>query len=346
MQDAIKKLMRPFNNEEVVITDDTVMDEVISPDDGFPGARSSDILPKLINWTQWANGAPIKDMPEGWLKKTVRDLAASLICFLAMISFSFGQKPLQLTVGAVKTDGKSSALAIGVTYLPSLSFTGKQRLTFGKNSVFSINPNLEIQSGTADAFSSITAKITGLLLTFKTTQNGEIVLPDVSKVFFAFPFSLGVETSNRFDFINALFETGVVPWYQSATTETWLRHTKIGFFVQAGYKFRMDSAALAATGGQVDESSEDIDRGIFRLKGSIGADTKAILTIQGLKLGLVGSADGWYDILNSAVYYKVIGAMRVYLTGDNYLDLQYQRGSGAPNFNTGDQFGLGLTISL
>ena len=38
--------------------------------------------------------------------------------------------------------------------------------------------------------------------------------------------------------------------------------------------------------------------------------------------------------------------MRINLVNDNKysLDLRYNKGSGAPNFNKGDQFSTGLTI--
>ena len=82
--------------------------------------------------------------------------------------------------------------------------------------------------------------------------------------------------------------------------------------------------------------------------GGFGIETKSLFHISGVGVGLVGNADGWYDFLNSQIYYTVQGNLRLYLTAgeDKYFDFQYQKGSGAPNFNQGDQYGIGLTISF
>lgn len=336
-------LMAPFNNEDAVITEDTLIDQVISPDDGFPGAGSAPIFKSLVEWTLNANGNEVKDWPTDWLSQSVKQLASVLVMLLFMIT-CFAQKPLSVSIGAVKTEGNNSAVAFNVSYLPALSFTGKEKLKFGTHSVFSVSPDVQISSGTADAFSSIVAKITGLDVIFKTKTVGKIISPDVSHVIHSIPFSIGVETSNRFNFINSLVEVGYVPWYQAAVKTDWIRHSKIGVFLQAGYKWHLDSAGTLPTGGQVDKSQEKVERGIFRVKGSVGIDTKAILTLSNFRAGLVGNGDIWLDIMNHATYYRLQGAVRIFLGTEDYVDLTFSRGSGAPLFNTGDQFGTTLTV--
>ena len=87
---------------------------------------------------------------------------------------------------------------------------------------------------------------------------------------------------------------------------------------------------------------------IFRIKGSFAIDTKSLINISGVGVGLWGSADAWYDILNSEIYYRLEGTVRFFLSAnkDKFFSLNYQKGSGAPNFNQGEQFGMGLTVTF
>lgn len=346
LQDVMRYQLGNFNDEGVEITDDTVHSEVLSMTDGFEGDHSATVYPKLVKWTLHNNGDQVKEWPADWLNQSVKQLAAALIMLLLFISTSFSQEKVKVSLSAVKTDLKHNALDFGISYLPALNlnYDGHESILYGKKSVFSLTPNIDMQAGNSDAFSSITAKLTGMAVFFGTTTVSGIVTPNTSKVIHTLPVSLGVETNSQFNFINTLLEVGYVPWYQGASNPDWIKHTKLGVFLQAGYKARIDSSGNISTGGQVDESQEALNSGLFRVKGSFAVDTKQLVSIQSVKLGLVGSSDVWFDFVNSATYYRLIGALRVYLNGANYLDLQFQRGSGAPNFNQGDQWGVGLTL--
>ena len=230
-------------------------------------------------------------------------------------------------------------------------FKIQDSLVAGNNSLFQLTPQFNVQTGTGDAFSSINAKLSGIIMCFsKTTVAGQTT-PNTSKAFQTFPISAGIETNNKFNIINGIIEAGWVPWYQTqgnTKTPALLKHTKFGLFVQGGYKFSVDTTGKTAVGGEIDQSKEKVDNSIFRAKGSFGIDTKTLFELSGVGVGLVGNADGWYDFLNGQVYYTIQGKMRFYLTQnkDKYFDLKYQKGSGAPNFNQGDQFGIGLTVTL
>jgi hypothetical protein len=52
--------------------------------------------------------------------------------------------------------------------------------------------------------------------------------------------------------------------------------------------------------------------------------------------------------MNSEIYYTLEAKVRFYLSQqkDKFFDFEYQKGSGAPNFNQGDQFGIGLTVTF
>lgn len=327
------------NKKNIEPTEDTVHSDILSQTDGYGSSNSANLYKDLVVWDIHNNGGGVKEWPENWLSQSVKAVASVLVCLLFVL-MGMAQKPLTINLAAVRTDAGTGAVSLGVSYIPNLSFTGKEKLKFGSNSIFTVNPEVQITSGSGDAFSSIVAKVTGMEVLFKTHKVGKLVLSDVTKTVHTFPFSLGIESSTRFNFVNALFEAGYVPWYGASAKDTWLKHTKIGFFLQAGYKFRTDSTDLQ------DQSLEALNSGIFRFKGSLGVDSKALVTIQNLRLGLAGAADGWYDILNNTTYYRLMGALRMYLNGDNYLDFRIDRGSGAPLFQTGDQFGIALTMAF
>ena len=281
----------------------------------------------------------------------------NLVIFLLSLSFiglkaQEHSKPLEVTLGALKTELKQNAINFGISYLKSLdSIWDKQDFLLDRDkSVFLITPDLNIQSGNNDAFSSISIKITGLPILFDTVHVARQVTPNTAKTFHTFPFSLGLEASNKFNIVNGIAEFGWVPWYQAELREApdFLKRTKIGIFIQGGYKFSVDSTGRYAVGGEVDESKEITNNTIFRAKGSFRIDTKSLFNLGGIGVGLVGTTDGWYDFLNSEVYYSIQAKLRLYLTSnqDQYFDFQYQKGSGAPNFNQGEQFGMALTITF
>ena len=352
-ESQLKKVMlyhlKNFNDEGEELSEETVHNKVLSTTDGFGSANSKNIYRNVVRWTLRKLKHKDKPWPTDWMKLSVKDLASKLLAIMIILFLSIPAKSqLTVEIGAGKTDLRDNALTIAVTYLKSFDSIWKNNDYFiaGKNSAFSLSPELNLQTGTEDAFSSVTLKVTGLFMKFKTVDVGGIETPNTGAVFQTFPISAGIETNNLFNTLNGIIEAGWVPWYQNATNSPIIKRTKFGVFLQAGYKFFLDSAGTKAVGGEIDESEERPDRSIARAKGSFSIDTKTIATINNLRVGLVGSADVWYDIVNSAVYHRVEGRGRFYLDAEKYIDLIYQKGSGAPNFNSGDQFGVGLTITF
>ena len=263
------------------------------------------------------------------------------------------EKPLQLSLGTLKTELKQNAIDFGIKYIQSYDSLFQQQdiLLAGKNSLFQLTPQINVRSGTADAFSSIDLKLSGLFMIFQTTEVAGLTTPCTNCYMHLLPVSFGVETNNTFSVVNGIFEVGYVPWYQSPMMTgipEWLKHTKAGIFLQAGYKFGNNNTNMDLEGGQADESMESVDDGIFRIKGSFAIDTKSLITISGVGVGLWGNADAWYDFLNNEIYYRLEGTVRFFLSAnrDKFFSFNYQKGSGAPNFNQGDQFGMGLTVSF
>jgi hypothetical protein len=346
LEDVMLFHLQNFNDEAVTLTTETVHDTVLSTSDGFGPSNSKNIYRGVIRWTIKKQKMKDKPWPKDWMKSTVADLASKLIIFLMLLLPFAGQSQLTVNLGAGKTDLRDNAVTIGITYLKSFDsiWRNNDYLFAGKNSLFALTPEMNLQTGTQDAFSSLNIKMTGLFMTFKTTEVSGIATPNTAKAFNTFPVSIGAETNNLFNNINGIVEAGWVPWYQNATTSPLLKNTKFGVFLQTGYKFHIDSNT--AKGGGIDGSEELPNRAILRTKGSLAVDTKSLININGLKAGLVGSADVWYDFVNSAVYHRIEGRGRFYLDAVKYIDLIYQKGSGAPNFNQGDQYGVGLTITF
>ena len=77
----------------------------------------------------------------------------------------------------------------------------------------------------------------------------------------------------------------------------------------------------------------------------LSADTKLLYSAMVERLAL-SDANGWYDILNKTTYFSLEGKLRFFVGKNRYFDFVYQKGSGAPNFNKGDQYGINLTVGF
>ncbi len=267
------------------------------------------------------------------------------------------EKPGIISLGAVRTELEASTVRIVAKYaenLPNITHVPKE----GNNWLLTLSPDVKIETGEKDAFNGIIAKAALNFIKFKMTTltmaDGKVIsTPDSRKLFWVFPVSVGGETNNRFDRVNGLIEGGVVPWYQNAAIQSssdltkQFAKTKFGAFVQGGYKFDGDNSSTIPIGGATDESDEVVENSIFRVKAIASYRPEFILDKKtGFGLGLIGDATYWYDIVNSENYYRIEGAFRIILKEDRYFDLTYQKGSGAPNFNEGEQFSANLTIGF
>jgi len=276
-----------------------------------------------------------------------------LLCCLGSLSLlGQNQGPINLSIGSIKSALKEQALDLTLSYAQSLDtiFEKQDYLFDWDKGLFMVTPDILIETGDKDAFSSIALKVVGLTMIFDTTNIDGFVTPDTEKLFHTFPSSIGVETNNDFSIINGIIEIGYSPWYQNVhrPNSNWLNKTKFGFFIQSGYKFDGDTTAIKQIGGEIDESMEAVNSAILRAKGNFGINTNSIFTLGPMGLGIVGHSDIWYDFLNGEIYYSLEGKVRFYLTynEDKYFDLKYEKGSGAPNFNQGEQYGISLTITF
>jgi len=329
-----------LNKDRGEVTDDTILSDILSDTDGIGASNSKNIFESAIRFTIDRNNLPKKDWPAAWISLTVRQFCESVVIFLLLLFPFAGSSQVVVNISASKTELKNSALTVALSYVRSVDSVISNKTYFwaGKHSSFLITPDINIETGTSDAFSSITAKITGLGMVFKTKQIGRLIAPDLHKGFHTFPISVGMETNNQFSFINGIIEAGWVPWIKSLST------VKVGMFLQAGNKFKTQSIVDTTNGGRKDESAEAVGDLILRQRGFITINSPNLLTVNFFKLGFIGSAYEWYDMANGGFYYKLQATLRTFLNDGSYVDFVYMKGSGAPLFNTGNQFGLGLTL--
>ena len=284
-------------------------------------------------------------------------MKASLIKMVVLLAAIYNvgmaqEKPVQISLNSIRTDLKQSAMKMGIQYIQSLdTLWEKEHFKDWDKSLLTFTPEFGIETGTNDAFSAISGKITGFFMFFDTVRVAGQITPRTDKIFHTMPVSAGFETSNAFQSINGIVEIGYVPWYQMPTSKTpqFLRHTTFGLYAQGGYKFFTDSTQRQSNlGGNVDKSAEKINEFIFRVKSHFSIDTKQLLvnSTNNRGIALIGTADTWYDLMNSKIYYRIEGKLKVLLTKNYFFDFVYEKGSGAPNFNQGDQFGMGLTVSF
>ncbi len=269
--------------------------------------------------------------------------------FLGIHFFCIAQNELSLDIASVRTAFKNTALGIGIDYLKQYNNIDKQ--FNGKKGFLTIAPELTARMGTSDAFSQLTLKLSGFYLKGKVIELEGVKLIDSKSMMHVFPISIGAESNTDFTFINSLVEVGYVPFYQgqgNKNVSDFLKLTQVSVFLQAGYKNKIDTVNAAnITGGKIDESEEQVNNGLLRSKVNISLDTKNFFTGKDKPgLGLIGKATWWYDFLNSKTYYRLEVKLRLYLVKNKYFDFTYEKGSGAPNFNQGEQFGTGLSITF
>lgn len=272
-----------------------------------------------------------------------------LLIILITVLASHSQVVIEIGAGSTRTD--KAALQIGFTYLKSLDsiLSLKDNVLTGSHKVFTVNPKISFQTGTDDAFSGFIGNVTGLLIAYpRDTMIGGFTVPNVSGTFHTFPMSLGVEAANLFKTLNMVAEVGWVPWYQSELNRlpSVIKSTKFGIFLQGGYKIKSDGVSTGVVKGTPDESLEAVKKFLFRAHGNFAIDTRTLFRITGANVGLTANVDGWYDIMNGAVYHSIDARANLLIADGKTFSVIGKWGSGAPNFASGRQVGIVMTIGL
>ena len=82
------------------------------------------------------------------------------------------------------------------------------------------------------------------------------------------------------------------------------------------------------------EGEEEPESGLFRSRASVNLGLGVpFAPLQG-NVRLLGEGHAWYDFLNTKWYYRLNATLRLPLDEEKYFDFKFERGSGAPNFNT------------
>ncbi len=262
--------------------------------------------------------------------------------------FPSSRDPFNVALGLLRTasDNLSARAVIGF----SEKYVRPVEKYNGSGMVFQLSPEVHVEAGGDDSFSSITIKARGLFLLFhkktlgmedELPEAGPLEIPDLGKLFHAIPISVGVESDSQLRNIAALLEVGWSPMlYPEQKPFKLGENVKFEFLVQTGYKFKV-SDATNADGGLEDQSAESPNKGLARLK--------AVLEVKqniGSRIGIRGDVAGWYDLINNAFYHRLDFTVRLTMFPGKHFDLKYQNGSGAPNFNKGNQFSANLALEL
>lgn len=252
----------------------------------------------------------------------------------------------------IRTELEKDALGLVAKVSPKLN---ESRYFATKSIAGYLGPIVEVRTGGNDAFESVLAKIRGFVLVPRPLdKDGE---PNNFGWVHVLPFSVGIESDRDFNKPVALAEFGWTPiGPRLPITPDKLDHAKrfgldpdraFGLFVQGGYKFNdhenaNTTSTSSVVGGNTDQSHENPGEAIARIKAELvyGFDLAD-------RIRLTPTATAWYDMKNSKVYYRLEALIRVAIAKDKYsLDFRYEKGSGAPNFNKGDQFSTGLTLAF
>ena len=257
-----------------------------------------------------------------------------------------GRSPVSLSIGPARTEAGEGALRYVIELLTRGVSAEDVQLNM-RNGFFYFSPDARIEAGEADVLSSLVVRLAGSFAFFRVTEVAGIPTPD-TRFFHTLPVAVSGETDRSFRNVNVLAEAGYSPWFQGAVPG-FLRTLTAGVFAQGGYKFRLDDRSPAGdqpVGGATDESAEEPASALLRIKGSLRLRPATVFQLFGdaFGLGLGGQADAWYDIANRETYYRAEGTMRVKLLTGRFLDFAWQKGSGAPLFNTSQQFSANLTI--
>lgn len=289
-------------------------------------------------------------------------LAFAALSLIATTLPTLGEDgPLGLSLGTVKTEAEKSGMRLAVKYAEVLSqerFIANYNKDSGAGSLWDISPDITIETGDEDTFSSVQAKLTANYMRFDTVAapGGKGRLPDMDKLVNVFPLSAGFETERNFRNVAGLLEVGYVPYMDiGRENDRYVLGVNpvIGIFLQGGYKAEVDSDsstnAAPAASGSTDNSEEETDEAIARVKLSAAAVVD-LFSFSGRSktVALVGEANLWYDALNEETYDREVGAIRLFLTEDRSrsFDLKYEHGAGAPTFNSGEQFSANINMTF
>lgn len=266
--------------------------------------------------------------------------------------------PLLGSVGVANTEDEDGAVQAEVVY--DLGIRGIFQPIYdperARGAFLNLTPSALMKVGGDDTFSSVIGKLSGNFVQFATTEEAVpgVVMPDLDRMFHVFPIAVGLETTQNLDALNALVEVGYAPFYlrplgiNIGNSRLALGlNPRIGVFLQAGYKFDIDGNENEDN-EEAAEGEEDPDDALLRTKASVSMafELFSFGENENNDLSVIFDLTGWYDLANAEFYDREDVILRFGLAEGRFFDLKYQNGSGAPNFNEGDQFSANVTIAF
>jgi len=380
---VLLRLLKHFSTKEA--TGDSKLRSYLTYRKGVVKAVNPDRLYKsLVNWTMIQNKIKTKGWPKDWLDLTPKKLAIVLLGEVVEVvkpsvktkvivttKESKSEKDTKVSDSAIKRWWKnlfsiviilsltSTALpakdlfstAIGLVRTHSDQIAARALFNLSQNHMkplesfgagetsgrlFSFQPEVKLEMGsTISVFNGVMLKLTGTALFFSTEEFEGLKLPDLNKVMHALPVSLAVETDGKFRDVGTLIEVGYVPIHLKQGRKFRLGDNfQWGIFVQAGYKFQTSKSNSLSV-------INDRQTALGRIKTIIKFEQTLFD-----KAAVVLDSEGWFDLINSRWYYKAAGSIRITILPGKNLEFKYQRGSGAPNFIDGNQFGANLVLDF
>ena len=274
--------------------------------------------------------------------------------------------PFQAALESLSVKSEGALVAVAIDYADVLSHEEIFRTSCPDGGACRSDPNgwyldlapeIHIAAGDNGAFQSFTGKLAGNFVYFRKENLNDIPGLDLGEPTFGpgavqhvFPLALGAESTRYFDTTAIVAEAGYVPFdfagFRFLDNDLKFGINPVfGVFIQGGYKF--DTGGGRTKGGSTDQSAEGPNDGILRFKADFHADLRlasyAMAGNEG-ELRLLPWATGWYDIANDEFYHSVGAILRVTLPDktSTSIDFKIANGSGAPNFNTGTQIGVGV----
>ncbi len=258
--------------------------------------------------------------------------AAGLIAAAGADSLAGG--PIVISLGSVRSTAQQAALAFGFNYVADVASAARGEMTPGKTSYFKWTPEVEVAAAAGAAHSRIIARADANLCLFGLTSVAGVITPNSAGVIHDLFGSAGFETTDALDAVAGVAEVGYVPWLPKC-----IRWIKAGVFLQGGYQGRLFEPDT--TGGR----AAPAEGAVLRARGRLAAE-KRLPEVGKRAIGLAVHGESWYDLLDQRLHYSARGAVRFFFTQDLSVDVVYERNSGAPAFEEGHQFGVGLTFRL
>ena len=254
-----------------------------------------------------------------------------ILCFCIISAADASDASVSL--GYVGTELGKNGANIAIDYVKKI----EPNLTLfkaGESSLLSFTPDIKVLLGSNDAFNGVIAKYTGMFMFFSDTNIAGVTTPNLSKMYHIFPISAGMETNKNVDFVNGIVEVGYMPMVNSSRS-TLLRSTILGVFIQGGYRY-----------GIIDSTGYEVkDEGLFRVKGVVKLSPKWIFKNRS-GFGIIMNANVWYDAIgDKKLPYTISGKIR-FIYEEKSIDFGYQKGSGEPNFQSGEQWTSNLTVDF